>query len=243
MTVQVHPVALFAISDHVSRKSPFKFGILVGSICNSTIAIHDAFELKTDSGDPDLNYVSKRLDLLLAVTPNLRLVGIYTINPDISVNPIPQAIWLKFESSSWGIPPVYATTSKERPLEMFNSSDGSLVDADISSAASETIATSTMKNHPHYTTEESELIQKSEGEIALSLQQMKEKIDVILSLKLTPDQENQVVYLTNKLASFEEPPTTDDSLQLLASRLSILTNQLLVSRASRAHFTPSGVDR
>lgn len=227
--INIRPVALYAISDHIARQSRLPYGVLVGKADNSAVTVTDGFELKMDldSGVIDFAYIDKRLNLLLAVSPNAALVGLYAASGDA---PIPEQVWLQFDGSGYGRPPVYVTFS-DKQLKGYLL-DLTPVKVDLSASSTETIATSTMKNHPHYSTEESELIQTSDQEVLLSLKMMGEKVRTILRSELTPYQESQVVHLANVLASFEEPPSRD-SLQLLSSRLAILTNQLTATQVAQ----------
>lgn len=229
MLVQLGATALYAILDQISRNQ-CPVGVLVGKHDETSIYIASAFELKWLGQSIDYDYLSKRLKLLLAVFDNVSLVGLY-----LTTGEAPTHILEDFRVNGDVLPPIYISIN-DKEIECFSFKDHSPLLVNILAEDTETIATKTLHLHANYTGDEPELTQVTEEATAYSLQQLERKIRAILAAEnLGEEAERDLVYLANKL-SFSNGE--DRSLELITSRLSILTNLLSVTRAANAYFTP-----
>ncbi|KAM9916482.1 hypothetical protein OXX80_013607 [Metschnikowia pulcherrima] len=60
MDVKVRALPLLAISDHISRNSPFRYGALVGIQGPNSLLVIDAFDIKHDEEQIDTTLLSKK---------------------------------------------------------------------------------------------------------------------------------------------------------------------------------------
>lgn len=230
MLVQLRATALYAILDQISRNSTAA-GVLVGSESEDGLLVADVFELKWLGLTIDYDNLNKRLRLLLAVSPTASLVGLYLIN-----GKPPQAAIDDFRQNGDRLPPIYVLF-QEKDVQCFASSNHTPVPFTILAESTETIATGTLHSHANYTQDEPELTQVSEEAVVYSLEQLEHRVRQLLATdNLSPDAERDLVYLANKLSS--APESKGGDLELVSSRLAVLTNLLAVARAANVHFAP-----
>lgn len=230
MLVKVRATALYAILDQISRNAS-PVGVLIGSQSDDLVTVTDVFELKWVQHTIDYEYLTKRLRLLLAVSPNATLVGLY-----LTTEEPPLEALTDFIRNNDAPPPIYLTFH-ETKIKCFSSSDHSPLAATIVAEGTETIATKTLHLHANYTKDEPELTQVKEEAVAYSLEQLEQKVRLLLSTEdTTPETERDLVYLMNRLSS--APEASEENLELISSRLAILTNLLSMTRTANAYFAP-----
>lgn len=224
MHVYVKGVVLFAISDHRARKLPFKFGALVGNNSQADTIVTGAIDIKTDAaGVVDFDYLHKRLSLLLAVSSNAKLVGLYcTEDADFD------ALLNQFANHQDKVPGICVTLGGEpNLLKCIDSVSKDPLPVTILPGESEEIATSTVHNHANYSTENPDIFQNTEETLMLSLEQLEQLMRKILA---TPSQgsnyDRTLVYLANLVAGYKQEKGTN--YELYTSQLSLITNELLM---------------
>ncbi|PVH17979.1 uncharacterized protein CXQ87_000888 [Candidozyma duobushaemuli] len=229
MLVQLKATALYAISDQTSRNT--SVGVLVGEERESSIVVADAFELKWSAHKIDYDNLNKRLRLLSVVSPQASLVGLFSTDQEA-----PQAAIDDFKKYGDRLPPIYVSL-RGKDLKCYSSSNHTAVPLTIIAESTEAIATNTIHSHANYTKDEPELTQVSEEAAVYSLEQLERRVQRLLETEnLSDSAEKDLVYLANKLSS--APQNDDGDLELVSSRLAILTNSLSTSRAANAHFAP-----
>lgn len=234
MHIYIKAVALFAISDKISRKSPFQFGALVGTTKKADIIVTDALDLRaSDAGDVDFNYLDKRLSLLLAVSPNAQLVGLYcTEDSDFD------GILHQFHNKYIAVPHVCLVLGEEvNQLKCFDSTSRERLAVTIRPGETEEIATASVHNHPNYSEEEPELAQNNEESLLLSLEQLERHTRKILDSPVsTSEIDRGMVYLANLVASYKQD-STPENYELLTSHLCLLTNELAAINGWKNQFS------
>lgn len=225
MHVYVKAVVLFAISDQRARILPFKFGALVGHTSKADTIVTDAIDIKTDAAAAvDFDYLHKRLSLLLAVSPNTKLIGLYcTGDADFDV------ILNQFTNFQDSVPSICLSLGEDsKSLKCIDSASKDTVAVSILPGESEQIATATIHNHPNYSTEDPELFQNTEEKLMLSLEQLEQRMRMILSSPSRgSDYDRTLVYLAKLVAGYKQDADSTD-YELYTSNLSLLTNQLLM---------------
>ncbi|SGZ52041.1 CIC11C00000000924 [Sungouiella intermedia] len=233
MHVYIKALVLFAISDQRARKSPYNYGVLVGSTSNADTIVTDAIDIKTDdTGTVDFGYLHRRLALLLAVSSNTSVIGLYcTEDGDFD------AILGQFANHQDKVPAVCVTLDSENVLKCFDSVSKDPVAATIRPGESEEIATATVHNHANYSSEDPELTQNSEETLSHSLDQLEQLIRAILASDSQgdADADKTLVYLANLVAGYKGEATSVDH-ELYTSQLSLLTNELLIINGLELQF-------
>lgn len=226
-SVSIRSVALYAISDHVSRKSPFEFGVLLGDQSSNKIHIFDAFELKTNGETIDFEYFEKRLCMILAVSQNALLVGLYTTNER---NVIPESFWDQFSQRTSAIPPIYLIV-KENKVECYCSQSREEIELIIAPGETEEIATETIHSHKNYNSDVHNLNTESKEALLESLEHLRDRVVQILNEDtISAEEELKLVHLANIAC---EPPHhgQDESLLYISAKLALLTNELSAIKA------------
>lgn len=82
--VQLHSTVLFNISDHITRQSDTKFGVLLGTTDKNTVIVKTSFELLFDR-ESNLNegFLVKRMGQFSTVFPQYYMVGFYQLKRDL----------------------------------------------------------------------------------------------------------------------------------------------------------------
>lgn len=226
-SVSIRPVALYAISDHVSRKSTFEFGVLLGDQSTNSIHIFDAFELKTNSEAIDFEYLEKRIWMILAVSQNAQLVGLYATNEN---NPIPESFWDQFTRKESAVPPVYLII-KENEVECYCSQTREEVDLIVTPGETEEIATETVHTHKQYNSDVQHLNSATKEALLESLEHLRDRVIQILNQNsLGAEEELKLVHLAHIVCEVPQS-AEDESLLFIATKLALLTNELSVIKA------------
>lgn len=228
MIVQLKATALYAILDQISRNASLA-GVLVGSESDDSILVADVFELKWLDHKIDYDNLNKRLRLLLVVSPQASLVGLYLTDGKPPLGAIED-----FKQYGDTLPAIYVLF-QGKDIKCYTCSEHLSVPMTILAESTEAIATNTIHSHANYTKDEPELTQVSEEAVVLSLDQLESRVRKLLkATELSADTERDLVYLANKLST--SPKSTPDDLELISSRLAILTNLLSATRAANTHF-------
>lgn len=218
---------MYAISDHVSRKSSYEFGVLLGDHTSGNIHIWDAFELKTNGETIDFEYLDKRLWMVLAVSQNAQLVGLYATNQR---NAIPETFWDQFSQTDSGIPPVYLVI-KEDNVECYCSQSREELELIIAPGETEEIATETVRTHKEYNSDVQHLNSASKEALLESLEHLRDRVVQILNEgTMSSEEELKLVHLAN-IACQEPPAADDESLLYVSAKLALLTNELSAIKA------------
>lgn len=227
MHVHFKAAALLSMSDKQARKSKLQFGALVGSVSKSDIYVTDAFDLRTDGNNiVDFEYLHKRLTLLLAVSNNANLVGLYSIEETDF-----ESILTQFQNEGHNTPAICVTTTTDiAHLRCVDSLSNDQISVTIRPGETEEIATSTVHNHANYSKEEPELVENGEESLLLSLNQLELLTRKILaSSKVSSETDRNLVHLANLVANYKAEEGLNDwksNHELLTSQLCLLDNQL-----------------
>ncbi|EEQ38448.1 putative COP9 signalosome complex subunit [Clavispora lusitaniae] len=221
-SVSIRPVSLFAISDHVSRKSPFEYGVLIGSQTKENITVHDAFELKTDKDQIDFAYLEKRLGMISTVSPFAQLVGLYTIGEDAT---IPESFWEQFSAKEVVFPSIYLTCNGGETV-CFCSQTREEIRWIIASGETDEIATATIHNHKNYTSGSQDLVSEPSDSLLTSLEHLRDRVQSIVANDETDvTTESKLVHLANIVSRAPED-MNEDTLSFFSAKLALLTNQI-----------------
>lgn len=226
ISVSIKPVALFAISDHVSRKSPFAFGVLIGSQSSDNILIIDAFELKTNKEEIDFEYLEKRSWMALAVGQSGLIVGLYAVNEDKP----PESFWDQFALKGVHTPSIYFL-AKGGEIECYCYLSREKLDLVVNPGETEEIATETVHTHEQYNSDGQCLNPESPLSLIKSLKNLRDRLVQILNDdNLSAEEELQLVHLANIVCEAPQS-TTEEPLLFISARLAILNNELSIIKS------------
>lgn len=234
MNVVLRAAPCIHIADHISRKSESAFGALLGVHVGSKLVICEAFDLKEldaldTQGLIDMGFLQKKLQLHIKVSPRLSLAGIYSTKG----NNVPeQSFYSQFTDSNVNVPEIYLEMPDVGLIRCFSVETGMEIPVTLGPGESESIAVSTIQNHPNYTHEELELVQENETLIAQSLAQLQNKLEKLLSLaSQDPETDRKLLRLALLLSNYNatDPP---DKLQLTTSHICLLAAQLSAVNAA-----------
>ncbi|CUM57580.1 unnamed protein product [Debaryomyces tyrocola] len=204
-TVQVHSIALFNISDHITRREKSKFGVLLGTTDKAVITVTTSFELLFDN-DLDINteFLKKRLDQFKAVLPQYSMVGFYQLINERVPNSATVSVLNQLQAFQ------RLTWTRETPVVLTLINMGSFHNAEdsepfksflyenepvslrtsILANETENIATSTIVNHSNYFSSEISRdvndinndfkLDKYNEELSVSVNQLHTKVESIL---------------------------------------------------------------
>lgn len=223
------------IVDHQARTALPKYGILLGKRPACNLILSEAFDLKERNGSPDFEFLRKKLELLLKVSGQLSMVGVYSTEaadvPD-------RSFFEQFSNNGFPIPELFLKASDIENIQCFSVQTGEQLQLLFAPGDAESVAVSTIQNHPNYTQEEQELSQKNEEILALSLAQLQNRVQKILQEgSKGPEHDRVLVHLAQLLTNYKSL-TSEDNLQLTTSHLCLLIAQL-----SAVNFASSQINR
>ncbi|CUM57058.1 uncharacterized protein AC631_05986 [Debaryomyces fabryi] len=204
-TVQLHSIALFNLSDHITRQEKSKFGILLGTTDKTTITVTTSFELLFDNDlDISTEFLKKRLDQFNAVLPQYTMVGFYQLINEQDPNSATLSVLrqlqdyqkrtsvqekhLIFTLINMG---KFHNAEGAEPFKSFLHENRSLpLRTSILANETENIATSTIVNHPNYFSSEISRdandinndfkLDKHNEELSVSVNQLHAKVESII---------------------------------------------------------------
>lgn len=264
-TVQLHSIVLFNLSDHITRQEKSKFGVLLGTSDKTTITVTTSFELLFDH-DLDINreFLKKRLEQFKAVLPQYTMIGFYQLINERVPNSATLSVLNQIRdyqrTTSEQVTPIVFTLINmnnfhnmeySEPFKSFLYGRESVpLRTSVLANETESIATSTIVNHPNYFSSEISRdandinndfkLDKYNEELSVSVNQLHNKVESIIkylqhrpsgkqrSLEQEIKIHNLITNLSSKIVSFQRNHTTvDHNEQLQATQLSLLTAQLL----------------
>lgn len=231
MPIVLRAAPCIHIADHLSRKANLNYGILLGKSFSNKLIICEAFDLKITNGEIDGEFLQKKLLLHQKVSPHLSLAGVYSVKstglPDSSFfSNVP------FTRSDY--PLLYLEMPEVNTTKCYSVETGDLMNLTLSPGEAETIAVSTVQNHPNYTQEDQELTQENGTLLAQALAQLNIRVEnSLLNNSLDPEQERKLVRLAQMLANYKATSKTEN-FQLTTSHICLLASELSAVTAATA---------
>lgn len=223
MNVVLRAAPSIHIADHLSRDSKLQYGILLGKKVDTKLLLCEAFDLKEEGGNIDFDFLRKKLALIEKTSPHLRICGIYSTR----ATGLPhQSFFDQFTNNDFSLPEIYLEMERVGVIRGFLISERQDIPIELSPSESESIAVTTVQNHPNYSLEELELGHQNELLIALSLAQLQQKLQTILAQPSMagPEQDRKVVHLAQLLTSYKQK-NIQEKYQLTTSHVCLLAAQ------------------
>ncbi|KAM9936186.1 hypothetical protein OXX80_004255 [Metschnikowia pulcherrima] len=230
MDVKVRALPLLAISDHISRNPPFRFGALVGIQGPNSLLVIDAFDIKHDEEQIDTTLLSKKISLLQTVSPKTILVGVYSCDEN---SKLPAMLKAQLAELTPSQPLIYLAPS-EKTFACYLLESGEKIAFSLIPGEAEVTAVSTVQNHANYSQKECDLTQQTETSLGPSFRQMEEHVKFILATECKdPETERQIVHLAQLVSNYKHQPTAD-SLEIETAHLSLLAAQIATAKCANA---------
>ncbi|CAN3361603.1 hypothetical protein DICA1_D03642 [Diutina catenulata] len=240
-TVKLHPLVLFNINDHITRKISSPYGVLLGTTLDGTTTVNHSFELPLDRhGSINTAFLHKRSDQFSTVLPSLSVVGMYVIGTEGSI-----ALTGCEDFSQPSILLEYVNSSEIRSFYK-----GNLLKTIFISTQSERIAIETVCNHSHYSDDNQSMIPEialpsHHGNLAQFIGSVYfQMVKILLWMASNEDDlhkrvriNNKVVYLSNKLNALRQMPKPNFVQPRLSTLLALLTEELSYLQNSKAQIT------
>lgn len=230
MAVILKATPCIHIIDHASRNSSLHYGVLLGK-STTEVTVFDAFDLKVVDDLIDFTFLSKKLALFNKVSPHLKMIGIYCTR---SIGLPSRTFLSQFGENGYEVPLIYLEMPAVDVIECFNLRTSEKVEVTLGPGNAETVAVSTIQNHPNYTQEEQELAQENKHLLSHSLTQLQNKIENILrEPSQGPDYDRKLVHLAQLLTNYKAEPT-NENLQLTTSHICLIIAQLATVNSATA---------
>lgn len=231
MIVVLKATPCIHIIDHAARSSSLTFGILLGKPSQTKTIVYDAFDLKVTDGLIDFTFLSKKLKLFNKVSPHLEMIGIYS---NKSIGFPSSSFFSQFSQNNYEIPKIFLEMSDIDAIECYIVETSERAEVSLGPGDAETIAVSTVQNHPNYTQEEEELTQENKPLLSHSLTQLQSKLEKLLrEPSQGPECDRKLVHLAQLLTNYKTKPTNGKH-QLTSSHICILIAQLATVNSATA---------
>lgn len=231
-TVKLHAVVLYNIGDHITRDIPLLVGVMLGTVCDGTVEVHQLFEVPEAHGKLDEAFLHKRAAQFKTVLPNYSIVGIYFIGDSVNTDIVDQF-------SLYDQPLVVTTFTAVNKFTLYY--QGNPIKTMVVASESERIATETIARFQDY----SQLALGSVPEVLLTahLANLAQLVALIYDQMvkilawMSADEKdvakrvrinNKIVYLSHKLAALKRAPAPDPTTSVCAAELALLTEELAV---------------
>lgn len=244
-SVRVHSLCVMNVGDHLSRANG-AFGVLLGFRKGQEVVVCNLFGIVVNDGNVDQGYLHSRCGQFSTVLPDLAIVGIYHVTPEVNslsysvlgqvgkfvggCNGGQDLVVVKFCGDS-GVGVQYSSYVSTREVPTM-----------IVSNDSERIAALTAVNNANYTGPATKLqsgVNAHQEKVSSAVNQLDTTMATILrwvnndtnvDLKKRIEINNQIVHLASKLQPFKYGGP-DTLLQLQTSQLALLTEQLTALEA------------
>ncbi|CCE82185.1 Piso0_001897 [Millerozyma farinosa CBS 7064] len=256
--IKLHTIPILNAVDSIARNSGSKIGVLLGTKEENSVSIWNSFELIIgDSLSVDFDFLQDRLEQFNSVFPNLKIIGIYSIETSgkqdtKTIHILNQLLHYKSleDESSSNLLLLVVRSAKcldtDSPLVESYYYNGSLVPVKITATADETehasIFTVTRKGNfePNIKDNNSSSItksQKNNNELLMAIEKLQLKMsDIIRFMDQRSTQNaddtlinisNNLVYLARKIHQFKRYYTADHDNKQLSTSLFALLTQEL----------------